>query len=64
FDLTERIKTLMRAAIARQVPDNITALLVTDLTSPDQKIAAAALENKKVSDDQSKNSHTQAGGED
>ncbi|CAK1250782.1 Serine/threonine protein phosphatase PrpC (PTC1) [Fructobacillus tropaeoli] len=42
LDLTERIRALMKAANARQAPDNITALLVTDLMNPNQQMAAKA----------------------
>ncbi|GAP02753.1 protein serine/threonine phosphatase PrpC,regulation of stationary phase [Fructobacillus pseudoficulneus] len=41
LDLTERIRALIRAAVARHAPDNITALLVTDLTNPNQQLNRA-----------------------
>ncbi|MCO0832231.1 protein phosphatase 2C domain-containing protein [Fructobacillus sp. W13] len=41
LDLSDRLAVLAKAALARRVPDNITALLMTDLTNPKQKVIGA-----------------------
>ncbi|MBS9338419.1 serine/threonine-protein phosphatase [Fructobacillus sp. M2-14] len=47
LDLSDRLAVLAKAALARRVPDNITALLMTDLQNPKQRVIAQDEEKVK-----------------